>query len=145
MSRITREQMLMEMAIVASKRSTCNRKHIGAVIARNSRPVSLGYVGSPPGTPHCTDAGCILGPDGGCIRTTHAEANAIAFAARAGIETAKAELYTTVSPCPRCAALIIAAGITEVYYLEKYRLTEGLDMLTSVGIYHDQIKFQLEL
>lgn len=143
MNRIGRDQMLMEMAIIASKRSTCTRKQVGAVIARDGRPISIGYAGAPPGMPHCTDAGCLLGPDGGCIRTQHAERAAIAFAAREGIATEKAWLYVTVSPCYDCAKMIIGAGIRDVYYLTKYRKTEGLDLLGEAGVACTMLGFEL--
>jgi dCMP deaminase len=143
--RISRDQMLMEMAITASKRSTCNRKHVGAIIAIDGRPVSVGYAGAPSGLPHCLDHGCIPGPDGGCIRTQHAEANAIAFAARKGISTEKATLYTTVSPCLACAKLIINAGISEVWFLELYRKQEGLQLLDLLGISCEQLRFEMIL
>jgi dCMP deaminase len=135
----------MEMAISASKRSTCTRKNVGAIIARDGRPISVGYAGAPEGLPHCLDQGCIPGPDGGCIRTTHAEANAISFAARKGIATQGATLYCTVSPCPNCAKLIINAGITSVQYLEKYRILDGLLLLEQVHIPAIQHFFQLEV
>lgn len=144
-NRISRDQMLMEMAITASKRSTCNRKHVGAIIAIDGRPVSVGYAGAPSGLPHCLDHGCIAGPDGGCIRTQHAEANAIAWAARKGISTEKATLYTTVSPCLACAKLIINAGINEVWFLELYRKMEGLELLGLLGIACEQLRFQIDL
>lgn len=145
MERISRDQMLMEMAITASKRSTCMRKHVGAIIAVDGRPVSVGYAGAPAGLPHCLDHGCLSGPDGGCIRTQHAEANAIAFAARKGIATERATLYTTVSPCLACAKLIINAGIKDIWYLERYRKTEGIELLDLKGIFCAQLRFQLEL
>jgi dCMP deaminase len=143
--RISRDQMLMEMAIIASKRSTCSRKHVGAIIAIEGRPVSVGYAGAPAGLPHCLDHGCLTGPDGGCIRTQHAEANAIAFAARKGIATERATLYTTVSPCLACAKLIINAGIEEVWFLELYRKMEGLELLGKLGIACEQLRFQMVL
>jgi dCMP deaminase len=145
MNRISRDQMLMEMAIIASKRSTCTRKHVGAIIAIDGRPVSVGYAGAPAGLPHCMDHGCLTGPDGGCIRTQHAEANAIAFAARKGIATERAVLYTTVSPCLACSKLIINAGIEEVWFLELYRKQEGLELLSQLGIACEQLRFQMEL
>jgi dCMP deaminase len=127
--RISRDQMLMEMAEVAAQRSTCLRKKIGAIIARDGRPISVGYGGAPAGAVHCLDAGCIIGPDGGCLRTQHAEANAVAFAASAGIATRGASLYTTISPCLSCAKIIVGAGIATVWYLEKYRDESGIDYL----------------
>jgi len=132
--RITRDHMLIGMATVAAQRSTCDRKQVGSLIAREGRPVSLGYAGAPPGLPHCQDVGCLLGPDGGCIRTQHAEANAIAFAARSGIETLGTTLYTTCSPCLPCSKMILAAGITEVCYLDEYRIMDGLSLLRSGNV-----------
>jgi dCMP deaminase len=143
--RISRDQMLMEMALIASKRSTCTRKHVGALIAFNGRPVSIGYAGAPAGLPHCLDHGCVPGPDGGCIRTMHAEANTIAFAARKGIATEGATLYTTVSPCLGCAKMIINAGIQQVWYLERYRKLEGINLLAASGLWCEQLKFQMDL
>lgn len=143
--RISRDQMLMEMAIIASKRSTCTRKHVGAIIAIEGRPISVGYAGAPSGLPHCLEHGCLTGPDGGCIRTQHAEANAIAFAARKGIATERATLYTTVSPCLACAKLIINAGIEEVWFLELYRKMEGVELLGKLGIACEQLRFQMVL
>jgi dCMP deaminase len=141
--RISRDQMLMEMAIIASKRSTCNRKHVGAIIALDGRPVSVGYAGAPSGLPHCLDHGCLPGSDGGCIRTQHAEANAIAWAARKGIATERATLYTTVSPCLACAKLIVNSGIDEVWFLELYRKTEGTELLEKLGIACEQLRFDI--
>jgi len=80
-----------------------------------------------------------------CLRTVHAEANAIAFAARYGIAVEGATLYTSVSPCPDCAKLIINSGIKQVIYYERYRLTEGLDMLEDAGIETEQLIMEREL
>lgn len=143
--RISRDQMLMEMAIIASKRSTCKRKQVGAIIAMDGRPISIGYAGAPRGLPHCLDVGCLPGPDGGCIRTAHAEENAITFAARKGIATEGATLYCTVSPCPRCAGAIINAGIQKVEYLEEYRIREGIDKLVSADVQVSRLFFQIDI
>ncbi len=132
--RISRNQMLMMMAEIAAERSTCNRKKVGAVIAQEGRPIAIGYAGAPAGMPHCIDEGCLLGPDGGCIRTTHAEANAISFAARQGIATENATLLCTLSPCYNCAKIIINAGITFVFYRERYRDESGIELLALAGI-----------
>lgn len=134
MTRITRSEMLMEMARSAAKRSTCTRKHIGAVIARDGRPLSIGYNGAPSGLRHCLEDGCLLGPDGGCTRTQHAEANAIAWAARHGIALEDADLYTTISPCLPCAKIIINAGIFRIYYDELYRDVAPLQYLRLAGV-----------
>ena len=135
MTRITRNEMLFEIARSAAKRSTCDRRHVGAVIARDGRVLSLGYNGSPSGMPHCCDVGCLVDPQtGGCIRTQHAESNAIAFAAREGIRVEGAELYTTLSPCLSCAKLIINAGISIVLYAEPYRDTTPVDYLRQANV-----------
>lgn len=132
--RITRPEMLSSIARVVSKRSTCPRKSVGAILVREGRVLSMGYNGAPSDLPHCTEVGCLIGPDGGCTRSQHAEANAIAFAARHGISTMDAELWVTLSPCPSCSKLIINAGIRVVYFTEVYRVSEGLDLLRSAGV-----------
>jgi dCMP deaminase len=143
--RITRDAMLIEIAVTVSKRSTCSRKQVGAVIALDGRVLSLGYAGSPAGTPHCLDVGCLQGVDGGCIRTVHAELNAIAFAAKQGIALNRSTLYCTDSPCLVCAKAIINAGIEDVKYLRLYRDLSGLELLTEAGISHDAVPYQYKL
>lgn len=134
MARISRDHMLMEIAHVISHRGTCERSQVGAVISQNSRIISTGYVGSPSGTPHCSDAGCEIGTHGGCTRTVHAECNAIAFAARLGISTGDSTLYSTLSPCRECAKLIVNAGIERVVYHHEYRDPSGLNLLRVAGV-----------
>lgn len=128
MPRFTRDDMLMAMAETVRKRSTCLRGQVGVVIARDGRIVSMGYNGSPPGVDHCTEVGCE--PEDGCERTIHAEANALVWAARAGITTEGAVMYSTHSPCRTCAQLIASAGIEEFMYVRPYR-AERLDILTA--------------
>jgi len=132
--RATVDEALMNTALQWVRRSTCKRSKIGAVIAKGGRIISSGYCGSPPGAPHCIDIGCEIGPDGGCLRTIHAEANAIAWSARKGTSTEGATLYTTMSPCYSCAKLILSAGITRVVYLEEYRDTTGIQLLKERGV-----------
>lgn len=132
--RIGREQMLMEWARITSARSTCARRQVGAVIAVEGRPIATGYAGAPSHLPHCIDVGCEIGPDGGCMRTVHAEAAAIAFAARKGIATEGSTMYCTLSPCPACAKLILNAGISRVWYLEEYRILDGVEICRSGNI-----------
>jgi dCMP deaminase len=126
--------MLIEIAFVVARRGTCERAQVGAVISRDGRIISTGYVGAPAGAEHCTSVGCQLGNHNGCIRTIHAEANAIAYAARAGTGTESAELFCTHSPCEPCAKLIISAGIRRVVYATRYRDETGVNLLESVGI-----------
>lgn len=132
MERISRDQMLMEMAKTAAKRSTCQRRQVGAIIALDGRPISVGYAGSPPGFLHCTPETCT--PESPCQNTTHAEANAIAWAARKGVAIEGATIYCTLSPCDSCAKLILAAGLVGVEFFEAYRLLEPLSLLMEGGV-----------
>lgn len=119
MDRISRDQALMESALIWQKRSTCLRLQVGAIVAFDGRTLATGYNGAPKWRPHCTPDIC--GPDKPCERTVHAEANCIAFAARHGIALIGSVMYTTDSPCKECAKLIINAGIARIVYLRAYR------------------------
>jgi len=132
--RLSRDQMFTEIALVVAKRSTCDRKHVGAVLVRDNRIISIGYNGSPSGLPHCDEDGCMPGPVGNCIRTVHAEANAIAFAARQGISTDKCMMYITTEPCLDCSKLMINAGIKEVVCMSSYRDSSGVDLLKEARV-----------
>lgn len=124
----------MEIAIVLGDLGTCERKQVGAVIIRDGRCISWGYNGAPPGLPHCKHE-----DDSPCEVSTHAEANAIAFAARQGISTEGGTLFVGVSPCLDCSKLLIAAGIRAVYYREEYRDSRGLELLREAGIRAESI------
>ncbi len=143
MSRITRDEMLMQVAFVVSRRSTCNRLQVGSVIAQNGRIVSTGYAGSPSGMPHCSPETC--NPHNPCTQTVHAEAGAITYAARSGIRLEGSTLYCTHAPCAGCSRLIINCGIIKVLYQVPYRLTEGLELLTLAGISVDQLNVPLPI
>ena len=132
MSRISREEMLMAIVRVVSCRSTCQRRRVGAVIARAGRVLSIGYNGVPSGMPHCTELTCT--PDKPCTDTIHAEANAIAFAAKSGIPIQGATLYCSASPCLDCAKLIINSGIETVIFDDYYRVRDGLHLLIKAQI-----------
>jgi dCMP deaminase len=110
----------MRIALQVATRSTCNRKHIGAVIVRDRTILSTGYNGSIRGLPHC-DEGDHLMENGHCVRTVHAEANAIAQAAKNGIRLEGAEIYITASPCWTCFKLLANAGIIKISFGEFYR------------------------
>lgn len=118
--RPSRDMIFMSCAELFSLRGTCTRLQVGAVVVKEGRIVSTGYVGSPPGASHCIDSGCDV-VDGHCISTIHAEANAIASAARFGINICGSTLYCTHSPCRTCAKLIASAGIVEVVFSEPYK------------------------
>lgn len=125
----------MALAEVYSLRATCPRGRIGAVLVREGRPIAAGYNGAPAGLDHCFDAGCETGSGGGCSRTIHAEANAIAAAAKAGITTEGAELYVTLAPCLSCAQLIINTGVKSVIFRDSYRIEAGIRLLVDAGVH----------
>lgn len=113
------EDYFFDMARVAATRSTCNRRNVGAVIVRDRRIISTGYNGSVPGESHCVDVGCDV-ENGHCVRTVHAEVNAIAQAARYGVDVDGASLYSTCEPCRRCRQIILSAGIKQIEFLDPY-------------------------
>ncbi len=120
MGRVSWERYFMNLARQAATRSTCPRKSVGAVIVRDKTVLSTGYNGSLRGAPHCDEVGCLMENDH-CVRTVHAEANAIIQAARHGTRLEGAEIYVTASPCFNCFKLIANAGIRRIYYGEFYR------------------------
>lgn len=128
--RPTRIQTLLTVASVIAQRSTCNRLNVGAVVARDGRILTTGYNGPPSGMDHCEHEEFELQ----CNLAVHAEANAIAFAARYGMATQGAELFVTHAPCHNCAKLVINAGIVRVYYSIEYRLTHGTDLLEDAEV-----------
>jgi dCMP deaminase len=132
MTRPTTDETLMAVAHTMAARSTCSRKHVGAVISMFGRIITSGYNGAPSGTPHCVHSAADV--DTGCDIATHAEENAIFFAARYGMHTAGATLHTTCMPCARCSRAIINAGITKVVWDEPYRDIAGIKLLNAVGI-----------
>lgn len=124
---------LLEHAKLESIEGTCNRLHVGAVIARDGRIISSGRNGAPSHLPHCGVECYPSGPP--CKRAVHAEANSIAFAARYGVATDGCSMISTDSPCVDCARLIINAGIRFVYYMREYRDTQPLEELQKAGVY----------
>ena len=123
----------MNIARQAATRSTCDRKHVGAVIVRDKTILSTGYNGSIRGMPHCDDVGHLM-ESGHCVGTVHAEANAIIQAAKNGVRIENAELYTTASPCWSCFKLIANAGIRTIYYGEFYRDPRSVEVAHTLGI-----------
>ena len=126
--RITRDDILMRTAELWAMRSTCTKPN-GAVISKDGRIISIGYNGSPSGHAHCLDEGCLPDKEGGCIRTIHAELNAVAWAARIGVSTYGATIHCTTSPCLVCAKSLISAGIKKVVYRDEYRDASGIHLL----------------
>lgn len=117
--RIPWDQYFMAQSILISMRSTCNRLSVGATIVRDKRVISGGYNGSVSGEDHCIDIGCYM-QDGHCLRTIHAEENAILQCSKFGSSTEGASIYVTHFPCLQCTKHIIQSGISNIYYLEDY-------------------------
>ena len=126
-------EYFMDIAQIVASRSTCERKHIGAVIVKNKTILSTGYNGSIRGRPHCSEIGCDM-ENGHCVATIHAEANAIIQAAKNGVAINGAEIYTTASPCWNCFKLIANSGIQKIYYGEFYRDQRIMDVAEEIGL-----------
>lgn len=128
-ARISRDETMMRVAEAFAARGTCNRLYVGAVISRNGRIISTGYNGRPTGMSHCNHT-----DEEPCRLAVHAEANAIAFAARHGVSVEGSEIHTTHQPCLDCAKLIINSGLVRVRYWQPYRDPAGLNLLKGARI-----------
>lgn len=109
----------MDLARVAATRATCPRLSVGAALVRDRRVLSLGYNGAPTGHDHCATSGCLM-PAGHCVRSVHAEVNAVLHAAKSGVSTAGATLYVTHRPCWDCYRLLANAGVSRAVYAADY-------------------------
>ena len=137
------DEYFMEIANTVSKRATCDRGRSGCVIVRDRQILVTGYVGSPTGLPHCDEVGHqykkMVHEDGTetqhCVRTVHAEQNAICQAAKLGIALHGATLYCRMTPCRVCAMLIINCGIQRVVCEKKYHSgSESEEMFRTAGV-----------
>lgn len=117
--RQTWNSYFMSIAEQVATRATCSRKQVGCVIVSNKNILTTGYNGSLPNEEHCFDNGCLL-ENNHCIRTIHAETNAINQAAKNGIALKYSTLYCTSKPCWNCLKNIISVGIETIYYKEEY-------------------------
>jgi len=131
--RVDWDDYFMGIAAQVATRSTCDRKHVGAVIVREKMILATGYNGSLRGIEHCDDVGHLM-QDGHCVRTVHAEANAIVQAARNGVRTEGASIYVTASPCFACFKLIVNASITRIVFGEFYRDERIFSFSEQLGI-----------
>lgn len=137
------DEYFMELANAAAKRATCDRGRSGCVIVKDKQILVTGYVGAPTGLPHCDEVGHLfkktIHEDGNetmhCVRTVHAEQNAICQAAKRGIALEGATLYCRMTPCRVCAMLIINCGIKRVVCEKKYHAgVESEEMFNQAGI-----------
>ncbi|HQO79148.1 MAG TPA: cytidine/deoxycytidylate deaminase family protein [Thermodesulfobacteriota bacterium] len=127
MSRPSWDQYFMEITNLVAKRSTCRRRHAGAILVKDKRILATGYNGAPPALPHCLDIGCLReqsqipsGERHELCRGLHAEQNIIIQAAYHGVCIKDSVLYCTTMPCSICLKMIISAGITKIVYGEGY-------------------------
>lgn len=137
------DEYFMEIARAVAKRATCDRGRSGCVIARDKQILVTGYVGAPKGLAHCDEVGhqmkTVTHEDGKttqhCLRTTHAEQNAIAQAAKLGVAIDKGTLYCKMTPCPTCAKMIINAGVSRVVCEKRYHAgSESEELFRQVGL-----------
>ena len=132
--RPTWDEYFLNIATEVAKRSTCDRANVGAVLVRDKRILTTGFNGSPAGLEHCDNEGHLL-VDGHCVRTIHAETNAIIQAALHGVSTKGATCYVTHFPCINCTKTLINAGVVRVVYDNNYRVDENaLGFFSSAGV-----------
>lgn len=131
------DDYFMALVKTISMRATCNRLYAGAVLVKENLIIGTGYNGAPPGLPHCDEVGHLL-EEGHCVRTVHAEHNALLQAAKTGgVSTEGSTLYTKYSPCIHCTKYIISCGVKRIVVGKVYRNESVIDMLQDSGIVVD--------
>lgn len=135
------DEYFMSLAKLASTRSTCLRRQVGAIIVKDKKILATGYNGAPKGLPHCLDIGCLReklkipsGERHELCRAVHAEQNAIAQAAMFGVNIKDGILYSTTHPCILCSKLIINSGIKKIVIKHSYPDKFSKDMLKQAGV-----------
>jgi len=131
--RVSWDDYFMNIAREVATRATCDRKHVGCVIVRAKTILATGYNGSVRGLPHCDEAGHMM-EDGHCVRTIHAEVNAIVQAARHGTAIDGSTLFVTASPCWPCFRTIANSGIRRIVFGEFYRDERVFEVAKALGI-----------
>ena len=141
MTRPAWDDYFMDITCLVAKRSTCRRRHVGAVLVRDKRILATGYNGAPSGIPHCLDIGCLRedleipsGERHELCRGLHAEQNVIIQAAYHGVCIKGAILYCTNLPCSICSKMLINAGIHDIRYQEGYADSMSEDMMKAAGV-----------
>jgi dCMP deaminase len=134
-------EYFMTITNMVGKRSTCLRRHVGAILVKDKRILATGYNGAPAGVRHCEETGCLRRDSGvpsgqrhELCRGLHAEQNAIIQAAYHGVSISGSTLYCTNKPCIICSKMLINAGIKEIVYGEGYDDPLADEMLTEAGI-----------
>ena len=125
------DHLFMELAINLASKSHCIKRHVGAVLTKDTRIISIGYNGPPAGTHNCDEKwpehGCERDPKGGCSLAIHAEQNALLYAVKNNSSVEGATLYVTLSPCLACARIILTMGVKKVIYYKSYAVYKGID------------------
>lgn len=147
------DEYFMQIARVVAARATCDRGRSGCVITKDKQVLVTGYVGSAKGLPHCDEVGhdmkTVTHEDGTksehCMRTTHAEQNAIVQAAKLGVSINEGTLYSKMTPCLACARMIVNAGINRVVCEKKYQLAEESEKIfEQAGVKLDYFNNEIE-
>ncbi|MDP4126282.1 MAG: cytidine/deoxycytidylate deaminase family protein [Bacillota bacterium] len=140
------DSYFMQMAHVVAGRSTCLRRHVGALMVKEKQILSTGYNGSPSGLQHCVEVGCLrqsLGVPSGerheICRAVHAEQNALVQAAKHGVAVKGADLYVTHQPCILCTKLLINVGVKRVVYAHAYPDQLAVEMAREAGLEFEQL------
>jgi dCMP deaminase len=135
-TRLDWNEYFMIQAVLLASRSTCRRLSVGAAIVRDRRIIAGGYNGAVSGDEHCIDSDCYL-RDGHCVRTIHAEMNAVLQCAKFGVSMDGASVYVTDFPCLQCTKMLLQAGVRHIYYLRNYHNDEyalKLIKLKDIGV-----------
>ncbi|RAI82377.1 ComE operon protein 2 [Macrococcoides goetzii] len=141
MERIQWKEYFMAQSQLLALRSTCTRLSVGATIVKDNRVIAGGYNGSVSGEVHCIDEGCYI-ENGHCIRTIHAEMNALLQCSKMGVSTEGADIYVTHFPCIHCTKSIIQAGIKKIYYANDYKNHPyAIELLKKANIDIEKIEF----
>ncbi|GAC1310342.1 MAG: cytidine/deoxycytidylate deaminase family protein [Vulcanimicrobiaceae bacterium] len=127
------DEYFMEVARTVATRATCPRASVGAVLVRDQRILTTGYNGAPRHVAHCSEIGCEM-VGGHCVRSTHAEANAVVQGALHGVGLDGATAYCTHQPCINCAKLLISAGVARIVYDASYVDTFAKAILAEAGV-----------
>jgi len=127
------DEYFLKLAMLASERSTCPRMHCGCVLVKDRFVLATGYNGSIPGLPHCDDVGCLI-VDNHCVRTNHAEINALVQAVIHGVSIKGSTAYITNMSCTTCAKALIASGIVRVVVFSDFHDTLATQFFSEAGV-----------
>jgi len=151
--RPTWDEYFMKMADTVGERGTCDRGRSGCVIVIDKRVIVTGYVGSPPGQPHCDEVGHLMQEiidDNGnksmhCVRTIHAEENAILQAAKFGTPLKGCTIYCKMTPCFKCARMIVSIGASRVVAKKRYHADRlSIELFEAAGVQFDVLENEVE-